>query len=87
MKALQINVYLIILISMLLLNKSQEIIPKKLIHGKTQNETWEQDKFYEYYIDISNYELNEENFFEIYGIYSNINKNNIKLYLYIYKLF
>ena len=82
MKALQINVYLIILISMLLLNKSQEIIPKKLIHGKTQNETWEQDKFYEYYIDISNYELNEENFFEIYGIYSNINKNNIKLYLF-----
>ena len=82
MKALQIDVYLIILISILLLNKSQEIIPKKLIHGKTQNETWEQDKFYEYYIDISNYELNEENFFEIYGIYSNINKNNIKLYLF-----
>ena len=42
---------------------------KEIIDGVAQNETWEIGKLYEYYIDISNYESDEENIFEIYTIY------------------
>ena len=59
---------------------NEEIIPKELFHGVAQNDSWEIGKSYEYYIDISNYGLNEENIFEIYGRSKNINSSDIKLY-------
>ena len=62
-------------------NNNQNITIKEIFQGKSQNDSWEKGKFYEYYIDISNYDLNEENFFEIYGNNTGIKPNNIKLYL------
>ena len=62
---------------------NEEKIPKEIIHGIPQNATWEKEKFYEYYIDISNYDLNEENMFELYGINFYIYDNSINLY-YLY---
>ena len=62
-------------------NNKSEIIPKELIDGKIQNDTWEAGKFYEYYLDISNYKLNEENIFEIYRIKYIMGPGQIKLYL------
>ena len=76
-----IFLFLIILFSILKINKTQEIIPKKLIDGVPQKDTWNNNSFYEYYIDISNYKLNEENIFEIYGININIDSNDLKIYL------
>ena len=64
-----------------LINNEEQIIPKKLIHGVPHNDTWKVEVFYEYYIDISNYELNEDNIFEIYSKNTNIDSIDIKLYL------
>ena len=61
-------------------NKS-EIIPKELFHGKIQNDTWKIGKFHEYYLDISDYKLNEENVFEIYLINKILALGQINLYL------
>ena len=61
-------------------NNNQEIIIKEIIDGVAQNETWEIGKLYEYYIDISNYESDEENIFEIYGINIRIDPSYINLY-------
>ena len=76
-----ILLYLGIFTLLIAINKTQEIVPKKLIHGVSQNDTWNINTFYEYYIDISNYELNEENIFEIYGININIDAIDLKIYL------
>ena len=76
-----IFLFLIILFSILKISKTQEIIPKKLIDGVPQKDAWNNNSFYEYYIDISNYKLNEENIFEIYGININIDSNDLKIYL------
>ncbi len=76
-----IFLFLIILFSILKMSKTQEIIPKKLIDGVPQKDAWNNNSFYEYYIDISNYELNEENIFEIYGININIDSIDLKIYL------
>jgi hypothetical protein len=62
------------------MNDNQEVIPKEIFHGVAQNETWEIGKFYEYYLDISNYELDEENIFEIYGVNIRIDPSYINLY-------
>ena len=77
--------YIIILclifhISSIEIYNNQEI-PQEIIHEKVQNDTWKLGKFYEYYINISNYELNEENILEIYGVNSEINSNDIEIYL------
>ena len=77
--------YIIILclifhISSIEIYNNQEI-PQEIIHGKIQNDTWKLGKFYEYYINISNYELNEENILEIYGVNNEINSNDIEIYL------
>ena len=61
-------------------NDNQEVIPKEIIHGAAQNETWEIGKYYEYYLDISNYALDEENIFEIYGVNIRIDPSYINLY-------
>ena len=61
-------------------NKS-EIIPKELFHGKIQNDTWKIGKFHEYYLDISKYELNEENVLEIYLKNEILDLGLINLYL------
>ena len=71
---------LIFYISSIEIYNNQEI-PREIIHGIVQNDSWEIGKFYEYYINISNYELNEENILEIYGINSEINSNDIEIYL------
>ena len=80
-KYIIILLYLIIYISSKEINNNESIIPKELIHGKIQNASWEMGKFYEYYINISNYELNEENILEIYGINYEIYSSDILLYL------
>ena len=64
-------------------SNNEEKIPKEIIHGIPQNATLEKGMFYEYYIDISNYDLNEENMFELYGINFNIYGDSINLY-YLY---
>ena len=48
--------------------KNDEIdgYPKEIKHGIRDNDWWSSEKSYEYYIDIRDYELNEENIFEIY---------------------
>ena len=48
--------------------KNDEIdeYPKEIKHGIRDNDLWSSGKFYEYYIDIRDYEPNEENIFEIY---------------------
>ena len=79
-KLIIILFYLIILVSSTLKN-NQEIVPKELFHGIVKNDSWEIEKFYEYYLNISDYELYEENIFEIYGKNININSSDIKLYL------
>ena len=79
-KYIIILLYLIIYISSKEINNNESIIPKELIHGKIQNASWEMGKFYEYYINISNYELNEENILEIYGINYEIYSSDILLY-------
>ena len=56
-------------------------IPKEIIHGKPENDSWKAGYYYEYYIDISNYDIDEENVLEIYGINDNINTDYINLYL------
>ena len=77
-----IFINLLFLISLIILNNNnQEIIRGEIIHGIVQNDSWEIGKFYEYYINISNYELNEENILEIYGINYEINSSDIRLYL------
>ena len=81
MKYIIILLYLNIYISSKVINHNNEIIPKELIHGKVQNDYLEYGIFYEYYINISNYELNEENILEIYGNNFQINTNDIQLYL------
>ena len=80
-KYIIILLYLIIYISSKEINNNKDIIPKELIHGKIQNTSWEMGKFYEYYINISNYELNEENILEIYGINYEIYSSDILIYL------
>ena len=40
--------------------------PKEIEHGILYNKKWNKDKSYEYYINITDYELNEENIFELY---------------------
>jgi hypothetical protein len=41
--------------------------PKEINHGILQNDTWNESVHeYEYYINITDYELNEENIFELY---------------------
>ena len=41
--------------------------PKEINHGILQNDTWNVSvNEYEYYINITDYELNEENIFELY---------------------
>ena len=69
-----------IISSEIIKNNNQEIIIKEIIDGVAQNETWEIGKLYEYYIDISNYESDEENIFEIYGINIRIDPSYINLY-------
>ena len=68
------NIYIIILLLFLLNSYSNvngidilnEEIPKEIKHGSLQNDFWSNGKFYEYYINITDYELNEENIFEMY---------------------
>ena len=81
MKVLYINLFISSIMAIDLINNEEQIIPKKLIHGIPQNDTWKIEGFYEYYIDISNYELNEENIFEIYSKNTNIDSVDIKLYI------
>ena len=41
--------------------------PKEINHGILQNDTWDESVHeYEYYINMTDYELNEENIFELY---------------------
>ena len=68
MKYIIIILYLIIYTASIEINNNEEIIPEEINHGIIQNGSWEKGKYYEYYINISNYELNEENILEIYGI-------------------
>ena len=44
--------FLFILFSILKMSKTQEIILKKLIDGVPQKDAWNNNSFYEYYIDI-----------------------------------
>ena len=81
MKKYIILIYLIFFISSTIINTNLEISPKELIHGVTQGETWEIGQYYEYYIDISKYVLNEENIFEIYGLNTDIDSNDLEIYL------
>ena len=81
MIVLYINLFISSIMAIDLINNKEQIISKKLIHGIPQNDTWKVEGFYEYYIDISNYELNEENIFEIYSNHTNIDSIDIKLYL------
>ena len=81
MKKYIILIYLIFFISSTIINANLEISPKELIHGVTQGETWEIGQYYEYYIDISKYVLNEENIFEIYGLNTDIDSNDLEIYL------
>ena len=60
---------------------NQDIIPKEIIHEEPQNEYWIKGNFYEYYIDITNYDINEQNVFEIYGLNQDIDTDNINIYL------
>ena len=60
---------------------NQEIIVKEIIHGILQNDSWKIGMSYEYYIDISNYDLDEENMFEIYGTDYYIDSYHINLYI------
>ena len=52
--------------------------PKEIKHGILNKDSWTNRKSYEYYIDIKDYKINEENIFELYTsdlsliIYSNI---------------
>ena len=62
-------------------NNESEIIPKELFHGKILKDTFETGKFHEYYLDISDYKLNEENVFEIYLINKILDLGQINLYL------
>ena len=82
-KFLSLSYLYILILSIIkyIINEETEIIPKKLIHGLPQNDTWKSGECYEYYIDISNYDLNEENIFEIYELNSYINIHYIKLYM------
>ena len=60
----------------------EEEYPKEIYHGILHNDTlYESIKDYEYYINITDYELNEENIFEIYST-----EWNIIVYLEIYTL-
>ena len=43
-----------------------EVIPKEIKHGSLQNDYWSSGQSYEYYINITEYGLNEENIFEMY---------------------
>ena len=81
MKNYIIIIYLIFFISSTIVNTNLEISPKELIHGVTQGEIWEIGQYYEYYIDISKYVLNEENIFEIYGLNTDIDSNDLEIYL------
>ena len=81
MKNYIILIYLIFFISSTIINTNLEISPKELIHGVTQGEIWEIGQYYEYYIDISKYVLNEENIFEIYGLNTDIDSNDLEIYL------
>ena len=47
------------------INIEEEQYPKEINHGSLQNDYWSNDK-YEYYINITDYELNEENILELY---------------------
>ena len=67
--------YIFLLITFLLKSKifikgkniQEEEYPKEINHGILQNDTWyENSTEYEYYINITDYELNEENIFELY---------------------
>ena len=68
------NIYIIIVLLFLLNSYSNvngidilnEEIPKEIKHGSLQNDFWSNGQFYEYYINITDYELNEENIFEMY---------------------
>ena len=43
-----------------------EVIPKEIKHGSLQNDSWSSGQSYEYYINITDYALHEENIFEMY---------------------
>ena len=62
-------------------NDQDPIEPKEIIHGILQNDSFQNNKRKEYYINITDYELNEENIFEIYST-----EWNIIVYLEIYTL-
>ena len=81
MKYIILLLYLIINILSAIINNNSEIIPEEIKHGLVNNDVWKKGKYYEYYLDISNYKLNEENIFEIYGVDISIDYNYINLYL------
>ena len=62
-------------------DKANPIIPQEIIPGLPLNDLWEEGVFYEYYIDISNYDLDEENIIEIYGKNTEINTYDMDIYL------
>ena len=81
MKYIILLLYLIINILSAIINNNSEIIPEEIKHGLVNNDVWKKGKYYKYYLDISNYKLNEENIFEIYGVDISIDYNYINLYL------
>ena len=80
-KYLLLSLYVFFFISPIVLVNNQEKIPIELIHGECQMDFWEKNKFYEYYLDISEYILNEENIIEIYGREANIDIYDFEIYL------
>ena len=38
-----------------------EEVPKEVKHGSLQNDSWSKGKSYQYYINTTDYEMNEEN--------------------------
>ena len=80
-KYLLLSLYAFFFISPIFLVNNQDKIPIELIHGECQMDFWEKNKFYEYYLDISEYILNEENIIEIYGREANIDIYDFEIYL------
>ena len=56
-------------------------IPKEIEHGILNSDLWSSNKEYEYYVNITEYKLNEENIFELYSKEDYRIINLIKIYV------
>ena len=62
------------------ININNDEIPKEIKHGFLQNDSWSYGKTYEYYINITDYKLNEENILDLYTLENLTIINLMKVY-------